>query len=124
MVESMTSYLARLAQAHGVSTGCLLSKVVAPRMTHGGLASRNRLQELFGRAGNSFDGNSATVSEVINAVEALTGQCGLAELTMLPCGRHVSCRGLIRNHQAWCPDCLQGWHDFEPDDLSATPLAP
>jgi hypothetical protein len=112
MVESMTSYLARLAQAHGVSTGCLLSKVVAPRMTHGGLASRNRLQELFGRAGNSFDGNSATVSEVINAVEALTGHNGLSELTMLPCGRHVSCRGLIRTHQAWCPDCLQGWHDL------------
>lgn len=111
LVESATGYLARLAQVHCVSTGCLLSKVVAPHMAHRGLASRNRLRELFGASGNSFDGNNATVSELVRSVEVLTGQSGLADLTMLSCGGHVSCRGLIRDYQAWCPECLHEWRD-------------
>src|SRR5439155_25782401 len=52
----------------------------------------------------SFDGNSTPASELISAVEALTGQQGLAELRMVPCGPHLSCRALIRDYQAWCPE--------------------
>src|SRR6266487_3610777 len=111
LVESATGYLARLAQVHCVSTGCLLSKVVAPLMVRRGLESRNRLQELFSVVGNSFDGNNTTASEMIRAVETLTGQQGLAELTMLPAGPHLSYRALIRDYQAWCPQCLQEWRD-------------
>jgi hypothetical protein len=93
LIESMTSYVARLAAAHLVRPRCLLAFVCAPPVN-------------YLRALNSMHTSTAAV---VDALESQTGVSGLQFLTLLPWRRVLSSINSLAKMQRWCPQCLNEW---------------
>jgi len=108
-VESVTSYLTRLARAHSVSTWSPLKCEIAPILFSPAAHLRNRLSDLVGEVGSAFNGNNGTSKKLITALCSLTGRHDLAQMTMNFCGGFIGPRLLIRIKQAWCGVCLSEW---------------
>lgn len=113
IVESLTSYVARLAAAHRVPTGVFLAQEVAPQISryqgnqHQGL-SRWFFRVFFNDTG-AWNGMGSMASEPVNVLQALTGQHQLRFLTLLSWAKVLPSRGLLRTNKAWCPVCYNDW---------------
>jgi hypothetical protein len=113
-VESLTSYIGRLAAVHSVSVGDLagrlLSQVSNPKDSIISPEARAAL-----RGGHGFRVCSYTVNGVTNrarkwilALETATCRSDLQYLTLLPF-RYALPDHLFHRHRTWCPLCLQQW---------------
>src|SRR5690242_11734080 len=80
--ESATSYIARLALAHSVTTWTLLKFEIAPRLFKPGSNLRNRLSELLAGMGSACNGENGTSRQFITILSSLTGRQDLAATTM------------------------------------------
>ena len=105
-VESATSYVARLAIAHTVSTWSLLKCEIAPLLYGPDFVFRNRLSELVSAMGSAFNGENTTCRKVASILNSLTLRTDLLSLSMAFSRGFVSPRLLMRREQAWCPECL------------------
>jgi transcriptional regulator with XRE-family HTH domain len=116
-VESLTSYLTRLAVSHTVSVGTLLEHEVARLIdTKYGAANLQSISRLRG-AVNSI---GSMTRDLVSALEQLTMQQDLHLLTMLSFGNIIPSRNLFRSVRSWCPQCYQDWH--ERGDILYEPL--
>ncbi|MBE9127722.1 MULTISPECIES: TniQ family protein [unclassified Coleofasciculus] len=112
-VESLTSYVARLAAAHRVPTGIFLAQEVAPQVSryqgnqHQGL-SRWFFRVFFNDTG-AWNGMGIMASEPVHVLEARTKQHQLRFLTLLSWANVLPSRGLLRTNKAWCPVCYDDW---------------
>lgn len=105
-VESITSFIARLARAHAVSTWMLLKHELAPKVLNPEANLRNRLSELTAEMGAAFNGENETSRKLITVLSDLTKRPDLAQGTMSFCAGLVSPRKLVSVKQRWCPHCL------------------
>ena len=111
MVESLTSYFSRLAEAHSISAGTLLHRELLPlkagrrNMFSCIVSARTRC---FTSSINSL-GNTAT--RFASTVGKLTGRNDLYFLTMAPWQTLLPAPLLTRGVAAWCPLCLSSWRD-------------
>src|SRR5438045_2443795 len=62
-VESMTSYIVRVAAAHSLSVWTLVTREIAPRFRHQVVIGVGRTCDLFKRLAGSLNGNCATANE-------------------------------------------------------------
>ncbi len=116
-VESLTSYLTRLAASHTVTVGALLEYEVARLIDKKyGAASLQSISRLRG-AVNSV---GSMTRDLVCALEQLTMQQDLHLLTMLSFAEIVPSRNLFRDVRSWCPQCFQEWH--ERGDILYEPL--
>lgn len=112
LIESLTSYIARLAAAHCLPLWVLVVREIAPLFKRKSIVnSRQGHCDLVGRFGAAINGNNATAIEAANAVELLTCQTDLRNLTMLVAGEYLAQTPLLRPIQAWCPHCLTEWSE-------------
>ena len=85
LVESMTSYIARLAEAHCVFPGVLMRHVIVPfverHSTGEGRSTTLHLRD--GKATGALNANQQTAMNAVNALESLTKLRGLRVLTMV-----------------------------------------
>jgi len=108
-VESLTSYIARLAFAHCVFPGVLMRKVIVP-FVENHAAGRSTLMDIRdGKATGAFNSAHQTAMKAVSALECLTQHQGLRALTMLTWAEVFPLFKLIRTTQAWCPGCLEEW---------------
>lgn len=107
-VESLTSYIARLAEAHCLLTRTLISEIIAPQLqqTFVKRCTSRGLGALFEKA-KTINGNGNLASDFIQALEKLTFRQDLQLLTLLTWSNVINSKGLFRNHKAWCPSCYQ-----------------
>ncbi len=112
-VESLTSYIARLAQSHSVFPSVLISKEITPylKKVFAKRLSSRRLRALFDRA-RALNGTGDIAMDFVQALETLTLRSDLCFLTLLSCASILPPRGLFRAYKAWCPACYQNWHLF------------
>ncbi len=111
MAESLTSYFARLAEAHFVSAGALNHCEILP--LHAGrrnmfscpVGARTRCRTA---ALNSLGNFAAQFADVIGK---LTGRTDLDHLTMLPWKPLFPTQLMTRGVAGWCPRCLNIWRD-------------
>lgn len=114
-VECLTSYVARLAEAHSLSPGVLLSRLLASHMTKGYWA---RGGARAGTNGSGLGNSSSEHAKAINGVgviardwvtilQNLTRRADLDHLTLLPWSNAFSQRNLLRPTLAWCPSCYE-----------------
>ena len=111
MVESLTSYFARLAEAHFVSAGALTYCEVLP--LHAGrrdmfacpVAARARCQT------SALNNLGSTAARFADVVGKLTGRTDLDHLTMLPWRLLLPTQLVTRGVAGWCPRCLNSWRD-------------
>jgi hypothetical protein len=124
MVESLTSYLIRLAEAHSLYLRTLVTDEILPRLNRSHLYRDKRpvYDHLtrFWKQSPTLNGTSATSSNWVQALEQLTLRRDLRFLTMLTLGDVLSPRGLLRRTQAWCPACYHEWR--ETDRVMYQPL--
>jgi TniQ len=110
MVESLTGYIVRLADAHVVTPGALIFKelgrtVAASETGHGS----RRCYPTFAYDAHTLNGMTDRAEKWAVAVGAATGVESVRFLTMLP-WRHVfSAQGVTRTKLAWCARCYRQW---------------
>jgi hypothetical protein len=116
LVESMTSYLVRLASAHSLTTHDLLRYVIAPHCRslvsqgRGRIDPRQFYQALQLRP-ELLMGMGEIATTTVSLLGMLTRRSSLEDLTAHRLSIIVGDRGLFREHAAWCTSCLRDWHE-------------
>ena len=114
LVESLTGYVARLAEAHTVSVGDLvgrlLSDLASPKgglVTAGAKAARVDGHG-FRACSYAINGVTDRAATWVDALEAATTRRDLRCLTLLPF-RYALPDHLFRPRRAWCMLCFEQW---------------
>src|SRR6266508_2826781 len=110
MVESLTGYLVRLAEAHCVSAGVLYWKEIRPVAGKGNIFTF-RLTTDEGYSTHTINGFGPPAADFLRALEALTGRRDLSCLTLRTWGRVLPSHSLLRRCRAWCESCLYAWRE-------------
>jgi transcriptional regulator with XRE-family HTH domain len=114
MSESLTSYVIRIAEAHSVTVGDLVGRVLSQIPNpQGGLVTPAALASRIGKHGfracsYAINGNTERTARWVYALEAVTGRSDLRYLTLLSLRSALPCK-VFRRHRAWCPACLEHW---------------
>ena len=109
MIESLTSYISRLAEAHCVHPHVLMRDEILPHIPQAGKPKDN-IKNVW-RNSPIMNGLTSTTTRIVQVLESLTLQDELSILTMLPWKYVLSNRRLIRRNKAWCPSCYEEWRD-------------
>lgn len=117
MVESLTGYIARLAEAHCVSTAILYARELAPAVDKPYLMSGGPRSRDYGLSLRTtgrlviprINGISPFASDMVAALEGLTLCRDLRFLTMLAWKGVLAGRHLLRTERAWCSLCYEQW---------------
>jgi AcrR family transcriptional regulator len=104
-VESLSSYILRLAEAHNVLPRHL-AYYVRDSVTEKGHFPSLTFQNAY-----ALSSNSGLAQRWVSALERLTLRQDIASLTMLPWTHLFATTGLMHKHLAWCPECWRGWRE-------------
>lgn len=114
LVESLSGYVARLAEAHSLSVGDLVGRVLseladpeAPVITAAAKAVRAGGHG-FRACGYAINGVTDRATKWVHALETATSRRDLRCLTLLPF-RSAIPETLFHRHRAWCPFCFEQW---------------
>lgn len=109
-VESLSSYLMRLAAAHAVETGTLFAMELVPAARYSYLLHADGQPRLGAlslvKEIHTINGVSRGCATWVTAVETLTLDDGLRHLTLLAWKNLLTLRALTRTARAWCPACF------------------
>ena len=110
-IESLTSYLARLAEAHSVTVGTLVGEVIAEELRKVYLlrSSKHGGSRFYEQA-SGLNGSGKQATDLSSALFRLTG-CDVSSLTLQSWRDILPAIKLLRNKKAWCPICLENWRD-------------
>jgi len=115
LCESLTSYLARLAEAHCVYPGVLLQQMIVPLMreleTQGNGALDHPLWRRDGSGSHLINVTSTRARSALNALELLTRRTDLRGLALTALTDILPVRGLTRKTLAWCSLCYEEWQE-------------
>lgn len=104
-VESLASYVARLAQAHQVSSVSLINHTIRP------MACQQFGSTLTGTmhasATYKLNGLGGWTKATVPALQGMTGYDNLRPLTMWSWHQVLSPNNLLRHTRAWCPACYE-----------------
>ena len=105
-VESLTGYVARLAEAHCVQPGSLIAHEFTSLTSqpHG----RSYLHQVSGCT-EVLNSTGQMASEFVRVLENLTLRHDLQYLTLLLWAKVLPSKGLVRRTLAWCPICYEEW---------------
>ncbi len=110
LVESLTSYICRLAYEHHLEVGTLIQYNIAPILGKRYIADDNsRSISSFLRYAGPINGNGIMASDWVGALGALTLRPDLAFLTLLVGTDALSQRDLLQPVRQWCPKCYDAW---------------
>jgi hypothetical protein len=112
-VESLTSYITRLAEAHCVPPRELMVREVLPNIeasfkkkySRGTLSAKRFHPEVT----QTFNGSGKLAGLLVQALNSLTSRSDLQFLTMLPWSSVLLRDGNLRTGRAWCPKCYEEW---------------
>jgi TniQ len=116
-VESLSSYVVMLADAHAVSVGDLvgreLSRVAAkPLISFARFMKENRANSHgFHARTCAINGFGESSERWIEALERTTLRTKLRFLTLSPFDGVFSRLGVSRDTHVWCPTCYHAWRD-------------
>jgi len=108
-VESLTSYIARLASAHCLPVQPLLIEVLAPELKYSKI--NRSFSQFFKECACSLNGLGQYAEDFRSVLERLTLRNELSRLTMLP-WKDVfdpGGKGLNKPYKAWCSSCFREW---------------
>lgn len=115
-VESLTGYIARLAEAHSVSPGVLFGHELLPLLDNPYWQNQLSKKEKTAILGYGFlaqtptiNGTGKVASQWVQVLENATLQSGLRRLTLVEWRDFLSTLNLLRRKRAWCSACYQEW---------------
>src|SRR6266487_792781 len=115
-VESLTSYITRLAATHHISPTTLIKREILPLHDQGAIdpnhPTRNyRLDKFWNCNAETLNSMSPIARQWVQTLQTLTSYNYLQYLTMLPWNEVLAARRLLRESKAWCPDCYIEWYE-------------
>jgi len=115
--ESLTSYLARLADAHCVYPGVLLQQMIVPLVKETGAQNDGEDEHLLfqhdGRRSHLINVAGKRAFSALHALETLTLRRDLHALTLLTLAELLPLRRVARRTLVWCPLCYEQWQEQE-----------
>jgi hypothetical protein len=105
-VESLTGYVARLADAHCVQPGSLIAREFTSLVKQPN--GQTYLHGMSSRT-EALNGSGQMALEFVQTLERLTLRDDLYYLTLLLWAEVIPARGLLRRIRAWCPSCYEEW---------------
>jgi len=114
-VESLSGYIARLAEAHAVSVGDLVGRELSsskskPLTSFGQFTKQRRVNShRFHARAHAINGFGESSKRWIDALEMATLQKDLRFLTLSLFDGVFSRQGATRHSRAWCPKCYDEW---------------
>jgi transcriptional regulator with XRE-family HTH domain len=108
MGESLTGYIARLAEAHCVSAGLLYWKEIKALAGKGNIFSF-RVAGDGGYSTHTINGPGSPAADFVRVLEELTSRQDLPYLTMRTWAQVLPGHSLLRRWRAWCERCFQAW---------------
>ncbi len=118
-VESLSGYVARLAEAHDLSVGNLVGRKPFSN-ARSGLYKRTTFfrsrpkSHAFHAADYDINGMCRKACKWIGAFQEATHRQDLSRLTLVPLTKVISGMFLLRRRRAWCPSC---YHEDEKSGL-------
>lgn len=109
-VESLTSYISRLAASHDVPVVSLVSKEIKPKLPASYQGEGQHYRNIYPCA-IALNGLGIMAKDWIHALQALTLRQDLQYSTMLNWEQVLPTQGLLRFRRAWCPDCYTEGRD-------------
>ncbi|MBJ8046538.1 TniQ family protein [Bacillus cereus group sp. N18] len=108
-VESLTSYICRLAYNHNIFVSVLINEMIAPNLSsHSYLKGGNLI------SGSSLLSNGRTAINIIDTLEKLTMRGDLSALTLLNWSSILKTR-FINPKKKWCPKCFNEQQEYYQD---------
>jgi hypothetical protein len=107
-IESLTSYIARLAELHCVTTKNLVMKVLMPLQSQANSIQSHSFKRFISEA-PSLNGSSLFARRLVEALQALTLCHNLSSMTMLVWSEVIATNKMVRRNKAWCPTCYGEW---------------
>jgi transcriptional regulator with XRE-family HTH domain len=101
-VESLSSYIMRVAEAHTVSVRTLILKEIFPDLS--AMPTNTHFSGL-----HSLNGMSSCFEQWVAILGKLTSRGDLCALTLLPWQRLLASDGILRRRRTWCPRCFGEW---------------
>lgn len=108
LVESLSSYFTRVVAAHMLPVSACVTHLFAQHMVNVRFTTNNMSIGAMAIA-REMNGMNKVAADWVSAIEELTGQDGLKNLTMLPFDRLFSQYNLVSSYRKWCPHCLEEW---------------
>ena len=108
-IETLTSYITRLAGEHLVSVGHLLDEVIAPVIGKAYISRGvKKSSDPFFKHSYKINGVGQEARDFAGALTQLTTVQSLDHLTMTLID-WLPAKGLLKSSQAWCPACYGEW---------------
>lgn len=108
LVESLSSYVVRLAEEHFVSTSDMAVYGIGPHLSHVRLRSDSAVIGSH-KSVSLMNGNSPIAVEWVSTLEKLTPRNDLKRLSLLPFAHLFSDKESLKLSRSWCPSCLDEW---------------
>lgn len=105
-VESLTSYIQRISEAHTISVSSLVKNLIFPTIYEGNIHgyNDNKLYKAFYKS-YSINGFNQQALYFLHALRKLTGRKDLEDLTWLKIASLLA-QGDIKVSRHWCPVCI------------------
>jgi len=103
-MESLASYVCRLAEAHSVGVATLCRHVIIPEI---GIDDRGKGLRYLASRGHLVNGVGKVARDWLQALSRLTGNEFLQGTNFLPLESLATPRHFLKKTSAWCPFCLE-----------------
>ena len=110
-IESLTSYIQRLAWAYRVNPRVLVAEVILPHLSDRYYADPSQLGSFSRTRSMSINGIGEVAQDWAKVLEQLTMRSDLRFLTLRPWADGLPVWGLQRNAPQWCPTCYEEWRE-------------
>lgn len=107
LIESLTSYICRLAQALNLTAGALLQEIFVSATGKLNLPAVPGFNEMYRRGGPVLLGVTPFAATCVEHLTAMTLRPDLIYLTMLPWRQVLGNMSLIKAAAHWCPQCYE-----------------
>jgi len=113
LVESLTSYTARLVAEHQIAIKTLFVRELA-EFTQNGSTEQNHCRLSASLASViPLNGTTTNALKLVQSLQTLTLRDDLQFLTMLTWKEVLTPAKLLRRYEAWCPYCYEAWRKME-----------
>lgn len=108
-VESLTSYIMRLAESHCVTPQALVEREIFPLWNLTGTVQNysSWFSKFWWTGSPVLNGVSPITAQWVQVLQTLTSNDNLRFLTMLTWSELIGVNNLLRRKKAWCPRCFQ-----------------
>ncbi|HGE5802511.1 TPA: TniQ family protein [Bacillus thuringiensis] len=109
-VESLTSYIARLAYEHSVTPGTLIRRLITSYLTVKHLKD-NYMKGSISKYTSTLCSIGTGSEDIISVLEMLTGRKDIIFTTLMSLKGLLYGENIISKYKKWCPKCLQEFRD-------------